>query len=238
MSAAETRRAAGLELVVGIAICLIGAWQSAAELPTSLAALRPSADHGVLLIGAFLVARALAELGLGLHRAGSLVLEAGVGARHWLASPRVETAVGVLVMVASLGQIGFVAAVQGAALWHFGLALLGLTMACRLGFTAHEGFERLSHHHLPPWLARVARFCESPPFQLVLALGVLVLAACELALPQAFIPAAEEAPHGGHAVALLAAMRVYQVGKDLYGAYALLRAATTPRTPHVEGPAP
>lgn len=226
----HSRRASGAEIVVGLIVCAIGVWQTILELPEGLEELRPTVSHGVALLGLFMTVRGIAELVLALHHAGTLVTTPRPKTRvhAWLTSSRVEASVGVLVLVASLSHIADPAQAGGPAMWHWGLALSGLAMIFRIGYSAHEGFDQLSPSSLPAWMGQVARWCAAPLFQAVMAGGVMVLGLVELVGMESAASGTGDV-HGGHAVVLFSGVRLNSAFWDFRKAFE--RKRTSPPTP-------
>ncbi len=225
MIAIEKAKLAWLELAVGLVVAGAGIIHTVWALPAELSELRPSAHHGLALLGGLIVLRAIAEIGVNVNWVGGF----GTGLRHrvWArfralaADRRVEAVVGALVIVAGLGEAYQVAVVGANTVYHWGVILIGLMMFCRATFGLVEGLEHLEHAgvvHRSAWGRRVAAVAHHPAVVIGLAVALFVLAGAELLLPD---PAPAEgrgeagAPVAAHGMAMLAGLHLLRGLKDL-----------------------
>ncbi len=179
-----------VELVLGLIIAGVAVWTlfGLAELAEYEGEARLRGDHGLLVLGVFLVVRSLALLFEGIE----LVAEGGRGVmaichhavvatvRRVAEHPLFELLTALLVLAA-----GFVEAYEvlergnfgeGGVVW-IGIALLGLSMLAKAllglvdGLLIVEHSSALSH---PAWLERLARTLRHPRFEVLVAVVVIV----------------------------------------------------------------
>ena len=210
-------RLAWVELALGLVVASAGALHTVWALPAELSELRPSAHHGVLLLGVMLMVKAIAELASSVQWVGEVTPAEASGAwarfREAVAGPRAEALVGVLLIIAGGVEATTVAEAAWDGVYQWGVVVAGVAMLCRTGFGLVEGFEKLSSTRLRGLAHVVARWFHRPAVQLALALGFVSLGLIEWLSPPA-VPAegageagAPTAPHGLAAFGLLGMLR-------------------------------
>lgn len=226
-------RAAWVELMAGLAVATAGVAHTIWAFPHELAEVRPSASHGISIIGLLLVARAIGEIAQNLTYVGECAegeaCTPGPWTPFWIQFRRVLTGrplrwvAGLLIIAGGLGEI--VQAYEGTAraghVYQWGVVLLGLMVIGRAGAQLHEGLGELHEAGVAGWLRPVEAFFERPLVHLAMALALVALAGTELAFPVEGGEWDESAgaPLGAHGLAILGSLGVARALADLvYGA--------------------
>ena len=179
-----------VELVIGLIIAGVAIWTlfGLAELAEHEGEARLRGDHGLLLLGIFLVVRSLALLfesvefiAEGAHGIMAICGRALVASVHRVANhPLFEMITGLLVLSA-----GFVEAYEvlerghfgeGGAAW-FGIALAGLSMLAKGLLGVVDGLlivGQSSSLSRPAWLEQLGRTFRHPRFEVLVAVVVIV----------------------------------------------------------------
>jgi hypothetical protein len=236
-------RMAWVELSVGLMAAGAGIAHTIWALPRDLHTMLPSAQHGVALLGCVIVLRAIADIGVNFHWAGSfgdkVAHESWVRLRGILTHKHVESAVGLLVILAGFGEAYQVAVVGSNQVYHWGVVLIGLMMFCRASLGMVEGVEKLEHAglvHRHAWGRKVARAVHHPVAMIALASALFILAGAEALLPDAPGTADDGMPIAAHGMVMLAGLHLMRGFFDLSRGAKLVWDTTHAAPHHVPEP--
>lgn len=215
-----------IELIFGLAVATAGISHTLWALPEELHELRLGAHHGIALLGLIIVFRSIIEFLGFIQFVGEHDKSQRPFLKHfhqWIAGPHAEGTVGVLIVLAGLGEVVQLAesGYSSGAIWHWGVLLVGFTMVARFAFHFVEGLAKLGKISGPHFMHRLSEYVEKPHVHAGVAIALLALSVLELVgagqVEAAELRAsAEPVMHAAHGQGILGGLGLVRAAPDFF----------------------